>query len=166
MTLSQVLLRELESEAKTTRRVLERVPLDKLAWKPHEKSMSLGQLAQHVAATPGTIGQSSVPDCFPVEDFAPDPSASSTEELLHVHEASMETAKSVLAGLDDTRAMADWSLTAGGQPILTMTRLDWIRIYMLNHWYHHRGQLSVYLRELNVPVPAIYGPSADESGVG
>jgi uncharacterized damage-inducible protein DinB len=75
----------------------------------------------------------------------------------------METAKSFLAGLTEAKAMELWSMTAGGAPILTMPRIEWVRIYMLNHWYHHRGQLSVYLRELNVPVPAMYGPSADES---
>ena len=76
----------------------------------------------------------------------------------------METARSVLAALDEARAVAPWTMTAGGQPILTMPRIEWLRVYMLNHWYHHRGQLSVYLRELNVPVPAMYGPSADEEG--
>jgi uncharacterized damage-inducible protein DinB len=163
MTLSDMLLRELESEAKITRRVLERVPSSKLAWKPHERSMSLGRLAQHVASTPGSIAASSVPDSFAVENFTPDPEPGSTEEILKVHEASMAAAKSVLASLDEARAMASWTMTAGGKPMLTMTRLDWIRTIMLNHWIHHRGQLSVYLRELNVPVPAMYGPSADEA---
>jgi uncharacterized damage-inducible protein DinB len=164
MAFADALLRELENEAKTTRRVLERVPVAKLAWKPHEKSMSLGQLAQHVASTPGAIASSSIPDSYRVEDFKPDPEPTGVEEILKTHEASMATAKSVLAGLDEAKAMAQWSMTAGGQPILTLPRIDWLRTYMLNHWYHHRGQLSVYLRELNVPVPAMYGPSADEQG--
>jgi len=164
MSIAEHLLRELESEARITRRVLERVPSDKLKWKPHEKSMSLGQLAQHVAYTPGVTASSSVPDSYAVEDFKPEPAATGTEEILKAHEESMATAKSVLAKLDDTKALASWSMTAGGKPILTITRLEWIRTYMLNHWIHHRGQLSVYLRELNVPVPAMYGPSADEPG--
>jgi len=164
MNLSDMLLRELASEANITRRVLERVPSDKLGWKPHEKSMSLGILAQHVASTPGVIASSAIPDSFRVEDFAQDAEPASTEDILRVHEASMATAKSVLTELDEARAMASWSMTAGGKPMLTMSRLDWIRTYMLNHWVHHRGQLSVYLRELNVPVPAMYGPSADEAG--
>jgi uncharacterized damage-inducible protein DinB len=163
MTLSEMLLRELEHEAKTTRRVLERVPSDKLSWKPHEKSLSLGTLAQHVASTPGGIASSSIPDTYAVEDFKQDPDPASTEEILNVHEASMVTARSMLTGLDEARAKATWSMTADGKPMLTMSRLEWIRTYMLNHWYHHRGQLSVYLRELNVPVPAMYGPSADEN---
>ena len=163
MTLSDLLLRELENEAKTTRRVLERVPSGKLGWKPHEKSMSLGTLAQHVASTPGAIASSSIPDSYAVEDFKQDPDPTSTEEILKNHEASMATARTVLSDLDEAKAMATWSMTAGGKPMLTLPRIDWIRTYMLNHWVHHRGQLSVYLRELNVPVPAMYGPSADEA---
>jgi len=163
VNLSDMLLRELEAEAKITRKVLERVPSDKLGWKPHEKSMSLGALAQHVASTPGVIASSSVPDSYRVEDFTQDPEPATTAEILKVHEASMATARSVVAGLDEARATAEWSMTAGGKPMLTIPRLDWIRTYMLNHWIHHRGQLSVYLRELNVPVPAMYGPSADEA---
>jgi len=162
MTIADSLLRELEHEAKTTRRVLERVPPDKLAWKPHEKSMSLGKLAQHVAQTPGAIANSSIPDSYPVENFKPEPDPANVAEILGAHEASMTAARSVLAKLDEARAMAAWSMTMGGKPMLTMPRVEWMRIYMLNHWYHHRGQLSVYLRELNVPVPAMYGPSADE----
>lgn len=164
MAFADALLRELENEAQTTRRVLERVPSARLAWKPHEKSMSLGQLAQHVAATPGAIASSSLPDSYAVEDFTQDPVPASTEDILKTHEASMATAKSVLAAMDEARAMASWSMTMSGKPILTLLRIEWIRTYMLNHWYHHRGQLTVYLRELNVPVPAIYGPSADEPG--
>ncbi len=163
MNIADSLLRELEREAKTTRRVLERVPPDKLSWKPHEKSMSLGKLAQHVASTPGAIARSAVPDSYPVENFQQDPDPATIEEILQAHEASMQAAKSILAALDEARAAASWSMTAGGKPMLTMPRIEWIRIFMLNHWYHHRGQLSVYLRELNVPVPAMYGPSADEN---
>lgn len=163
MNIADSLLRELEHEAQTTRRVLERVPADKLTWKPHPKSKSLGELAQHVASTPGAIAASSIPDSYPVENFQPDPELTTVEEILKAHEASMAAARSVLAALDDAKAAAPWTMTAAGQTLLTMPRLEWIRTYMLNHWYHHRGQLSVYLRELNVPVPAMYGPSADEN---
>src|SRR5437870_4465589 len=130
MKIADYLLRELEHEAKTTHRVLERVPPDKLKWKPHEKSMSLGQLAQHVASTPGAIARSSVPDSYPVENFRPDPEPASVEEILRAHQESMEAAKSVLAGLDEAKAMAPWSMTAGGNPIVTMPRIEWIRTYM------------------------------------
>jgi len=163
MNIADYILRELEIEAQTTRRVLERVPADKLKWKPHQKSMSLGQLAQHVASTPGGIATSAAADSYPVENFKEDPEPGSIDEILKVHESSMAAARSLLAGLDEAKANATWSMTAGGKPMLTMPRIEWIRIYMLNHWVHHRGQLSVYLRELNVPVPAMYGPSADEA---
>jgi uncharacterized damage-inducible protein DinB len=163
MKLNELLLSELEVESKTTRRVLERIPQDQLGWKPHQKSMSLGQLAQHVAANPGIIANSSLPDSYRVEDFRPDPDPVSVAQVLDVHESSVEGARSVLATLTDERAAASWSMTAQGNTILTMPRIHWIRTYLFNHWYHHRGQLSVYLRELNVPVPAMYGPSADES---
>ena len=163
MNIADFLLRELENEAKTTRRVLERVPADQLAWKPHAKSMSLGKLAQHVASTPGAVAASSLADSYPVENFQPEPEPTTVEQILKAHEASMAAARSALAALDEAKAGAEWTMTAGGQPMLSMPRVDWIRIYMLNHWYHHRGQLSVYLRELNVPVPAMYGPSADEN---
>jgi uncharacterized damage-inducible protein DinB len=163
MNIGDYLLRELEHEAQTTRKVLERVPADKLKWKPHEKSMSLGTLAQHVASTPGAIARSATADSYPVEDFKEDPEPANVGEILKTHDASMAAAKVALTGLDEARAAAMWSMTAGGKPMLTLPRIEWIRIYMLNHWYHHRGQLSVYLRELNVPVPAMYGPSADEN---
>jgi uncharacterized damage-inducible protein DinB len=163
MNVADSLLRELEIEAQTTRKVLERVPSDKLSWKPHEKSMTLGQLAMHVASTPGVIASSAVPDSYGVEDFKQEPTPANTEEVLKSHEASMATARSVLAGLSEASAMAPWSMTMGGKAVLTMARFEWIRIYGFNHWVHHRGQLSVYLRELGVPVPAMYGPSADEN---
>jgi uncharacterized damage-inducible protein DinB len=164
MTIGDYLVRELEIEAQTTRRVLERVPADKLTWKPHEKSMSLGVLALHVASTPGAMAASAIPDSYPVENFKPDPDPVNVQDILKAHEASMATAKAMLAGIDDAKANATWTLTAGGKPMISMPRIDWIRVYTMNHVIHHRGQLSVYLRELNVPVPAMYGPSADESG--
>lgn len=117
MRIAELLLRELEHEAKTTRRVLERVPPGKLSWKPHQKSMSLGQLAQHVAATPGAIAGSSVPDTYAVENFRPDPEPSGVEDILKTHDASMASARSVLEGMDDSRAMAAWpapTRTSGG----------------------------------------------------
>lgn len=164
MNIASSLLRELEIEEKTTRKVLERVPADKLGWKPHEKSMPAGLLAMHIASTPGAIAKSVVVNSYPVESFVQEKEPASREEILKTHEASMTAAKEVLAALDDAKASEQWTLTAAGNPLITMPRFEWIRIYMLNHWYHHRGQLAVYLRELGVPVPAMYGPSADESG--
>jgi uncharacterized damage-inducible protein DinB len=142
----EVLLQELEHEAKTTRRVLERVPGDHLAWKPHAKSMSLGQLALHVATVPGNVAEIAARPTFAVTAFT-QASASTAAELLPALDESIAKARRVLGGM-------------------ALPRAAFLRSIMLNHWYHHRGQLSVYLRELNVPVPSIYGPSADENPFG
>ena len=157
------LLAELDQEAATTRRVLERVPGDKLGWKPHAKSMSLGQLALHVASIPGAIAKLLLNDGLDIGNMSFEaPAAESAAELLPALEESLRTAKDVLSGLSDDKAMASWKLTRGGRELFSAPRIGVIRSIMLNHWYHHRGQLSVYLRLLDVPVPAIYGRSADE----
>jgi uncharacterized damage-inducible protein DinB len=156
-------LKELDQEAATTRRVLERVPGDKLGWKPHPKSMSLGQLSLHVAQTPGTIAGFVAGPTLEVSGGFEQKAAGSTTEVLSALEASLVKAKQVLDGMDDATAMSVWSLTRNGQTLMSMPRVAVVRSIMLNHWYHHRGQLSVYLRELDVPVPSIYGPSADEN---
>ena len=158
----EVLLQELEQEAKTTRRVLERVPGDKLAWKPHEKSMSLGELAMHVATVPGNVAEIASLQTFSVSGFSRQ-SASTAAELVPALDASIAQARRVLGGLDDAALTDTWRLTNGDRELMAIPRGAFIRSVMLNHWYHHRGQLSVYLRELNVPVPSIYGPSADEN---
>lgn len=158
------LLAELDQEAATTRRVLERVPGDKLGWKPHAKSMSLGQLALHVATTPGAVAKLLLTDGLDIGgvNFEQAP-AGSAAELLPALDESIKTAKEVLNGLDDHKAMAPWKLTKGSKEVFTAPRIGIARTIMLNHWYHHRGQLSVYLRLLDIPVPSIYGPSADEN---
>jgi uncharacterized damage-inducible protein DinB len=158
----EVLLQELEHEAKTTRRVLERVPGDKLAWKPHQKSMSLGELAMHVATVPGNVAEIASRKTFSVTGFSR-PSASTAAELLPALDESIAKARRVLGGLDDAALADTWRLTNGDRELMAIPRGAFLRSVMLNHWYHHRGQLSVYLRELNVPVPSIYGPSADEN---
>jgi uncharacterized damage-inducible protein DinB len=163
MRIADSILMELDQEGQTTRRVLERVPTDKLAWAPHRKSMNLGQLALHVAQVPGTIaGFVSGPELVMTGDFK-QAAATSTAEVLSALEESLARAKDIVNGLDDATIMSMWSLKAGGKTLMSMPRLAVVRSLMLNHWYHHRGQLSVYLRELDVPVPSIYGPSADES---
>ncbi len=163
MSIAQSLIPELEQEAATTRRVLERVPGDKLDWKPHPKSMSLGQLALHVADTPGRVAEMANVDEVPMPDFGPLPSADSADALLGILDENVAKAKQVLAGVDDARMMGDWKVMQDGQVAMAMPRVAVFRSIMLNHWYHHRGQLSVYLRLLEVPVPSIYGPSADEN---
>ena len=162
MTIADMLLQELEMEAKTTRRVLERVPDDKLGFKPHEKSWTLGQLALHIANLPGGIANLSTMSPAQAPGFNQG-SAKSAAELVPAFEASLDRARQVLGGATDTELMADWILMNGDQEIWRVPRVALLRTLMLNHSYHHRGQLTVYLRELNVPVPSIYGPSADEN---
>ena len=163
MLMSEVLLQELEQEARTTRRVLERVPDAHLAWKPHEKSRSLGQLALHIATVPGGVATLASTPVGQAPNFDNEPAASTAAELLPALEESIAKAKGILQGLDDASMMATFRIMAGNRELMAMPRVAFLRAIMLNHWYHHRGQLSVYLRELNVPVPSIYGPSADEN---
>ena len=166
MTIADTLIMELEREAQTTRKLLERVPDDKLAWKPHAKSMSLGRLAQHVATTPGFISGMARLDGYDVEKFAEPPALESAAALGAAMEESVAQAKANLAATDDAAMMADWSFRRGGHAIMTIPRIGVYRSILFNHLYHHRGQLSVYLRLLDVPVPPIYGPSADENPFG
>jgi len=158
------MLNELRSETATTRRVLERVPGDKLSWKPHQKSMSLGQLALHVASIPSQVAGLAELEEFDASqaNFDP-PETNSVEEILAALDVSLRTAEDYVASLDEKTATANWRLTSRGKEVFTVPRAGLLRTIMLNHWYHHRGQLSVYLRLLEVPVPAIYGRSADEN---
>jgi uncharacterized damage-inducible protein DinB len=158
------ILQELNQEAATTRRVLERVPADRLTWKPHGKSMSLGQLAMHVALSPGMITQWAVDDTFAVDGSIQDaPQPASTAAVLAAHDEGLKQAASALAAIGDAGLGRMWQMTAGGNTIMSMPKGALVRTLTLNHLYHHRGQLSVYLRLLDVPVPSIYGPSADEN---
>lgn len=157
-------LTELEQEAATTRRVLERVPADKLGWKPHVKSMSLGQLALHVATIPGAVAKLLTGDGLDIGGVSfEQAAANSASDLLPALDESIQVAKEVLTDLDDHKALTTWRLTRGEKELFAAPRIGVARSIMLNHWYHHRGQLSVYLRLLNIPVPSIYGPSADEN---
>ncbi len=165
MPMIDAFLAELEQEATTTRRVLERVPEDKLGWKPHAKSMSLGQLALHIATTPGNVAQMASLDAMERPQFV-QAEATSVAEVLAALDQSVATAKQVLGGVDDARLMAPWRLTHGDQVLMEMPRAGILRVIMLNHWYHHRGQLTVYLRLLDVALPSVYGPSADENPFG
>jgi len=161
---AQALVAELDREAVATRRVLERVPADRFDWRPHPKSFSAGQLAQHIAAIPGNMSRLGAMDVFDVASRKPDyAQCESTPALLATLEASLNGARDFLAGLDERRAAETWRLTAGDRQIASMPRIDVMRTMCLNHWYHHRGELVVYLRLLGVPVPVVYGRSADES---
>ena len=163
MTMIDTLLAELEQEAATTRRVLERIPQAHLAWKPHPKSMSLGQLALHVATVPGMVAELAAADMIPEPPNFVQAEAATAAELVPSLTASVAKARRLLGAFDDARMGATWRLHSGGKEILAMPRVAVVRSIMLNHWYHHRGQLLVYLRLLDQSVPSVYGPTADEN---
>jgi uncharacterized damage-inducible protein DinB len=156
------LLQELEQEARATRRVLERVPEDRLDWKPHPKSMTLGQLAMHVANLPEAIAEISTRS-FDVKSVIPRPGARSTAELLAVLDQSLARARALLGAMDDAALASPWRMVNGEREVGTVSRGALLRSIMLNHWYHHRGQLTVYLRQTGALIPPIYGDTADES---
>jgi len=162
-TAATAILPEFRTEAAITKRVLERVPGDKLTWKPHAKSMTLGQLAGHVAQIPGRISKMAQQDSFDVlkGSFVP-PQPESLEEILTGYEQSVHDAEQFLQGVTEESLRETWRLMKGDREVFTQPRGAVVRTIMLNHWYHHRGQLSVYLRLLNVALPVIYGRSADE----
>lgn len=143
--------------------MLDRVPLDKLAWKPHERSLSLGDLAWHVATIPARIASLVQQGTFEIAASGPrrvpDDTTSFGDELTK----SLEAAKSALSAMDDEAVMATFRVMRGETVLASMPKAGFIRSIMLNHSYHHRGQLSVYLRLLDVPVPSVYGASADEN---
>ncbi|HET7216065.1 MAG TPA: damage-inducible protein DinB [Terriglobia bacterium] len=169
MTLSEILLPEFEEEVLSTRQTLERVPADKFGWKPHDKSMTMVQLATLVAELPSwaayTIGQDSL-------DIAPkdgpgyqSPKVNSTQDLLAIFDQSVASARAAMRGATDEHLLKPWSLLAGGNVIFTLPRYNVLRRTVINHLVHHRAQLGVFLRLNNIPLPAIYGPSADEGGM-
>ena len=162
---AQHLLAELEQEAQSTRRVLQRVPEDKLAWRPHPRSSSLGQLALHIAIIPSLGMHVLRPDEFESPESL-QPEARTAAELLPTLEQSLASARQFLSELTPERAQGMWRLTRGGRELMSAPRIAMVRTLMFNHWYHHRGSLVVYLRLLDVPLPAVYGPSADEKPFG
>lgn len=160
------LVREMDMEAATTRRVLDRVPEEQLAWKPHEKSMSLGQLAMHVARLFGGMGQMATRSTFDINTAIPIAPATSREELLATFDESLGRARAAIGGMNDADLALPFSMVDGEKVLMTMPRAAVVRTLLLNHVYHHRGQLTVYLRLNDVPVPSVYGPTADESFFG
>jgi uncharacterized damage-inducible protein DinB len=161
-SLAQSMLAEFETQAPITRRFLERLPEDKLTWKPHEKSMTAGQLALHLATVPSGIvrfvqsNPAQAPKSF---NFA---QPASRAEILKAFDESVATVGSILPQFDDAAMKETWRMFAGDKEIMAQPRCEFLRDVMLSHWYQHRGQFSVYLRLLNVAVPASWGPSADE----
>jgi uncharacterized damage-inducible protein DinB len=162
MAMIDAMLAELEQEAKATRRLLERVPEDKLSWKPHPRSFSLGQISLHLAELPGGVSSMAAEEVFQVPQFR-QKEAESRAELLQAFERGLATAREVLARMDDQTLMGTWTLQHEGRGLMSLPRAALLRSILLNHYYHHRGQLTVYLRLLNVPLPSTYGPTADEN---
>jgi uncharacterized damage-inducible protein DinB len=163
MRIADVLIAELEQESHATRRVLERVPQEQLRWKPHAKSFSLGQLALHVATIPGNVAALVAQDVVPTPPRFLQPEAATAAELAPALAASIAQARAIVGGFDDVAMHATWRLLNEGQELMAMPRAAMLRMVMLNHWYHHRGQLLVYLRMHDVPLPSVYGPTADEN---
>ncbi len=165
--LTEPYLEEFNQEHTATRKVLERAPADRLTWKPHERAMSLGQLAWHIASGPGEVAKmvsSESMDVGKAEYTFQEPE--SHEAILGEFDRSMTEARAYLSGLSDEEAGAPWTLLSNDEVIMQMPRLTAIRMIMFNHLYHHRGQLVTYLRMLDCKVPAVYGNSADEDPFG
>ena len=163
-TMLSPMLDEFREEAAITRRILDRVPPDKLAWKPHKKSMSLGQLAIHIATTPGALARITQQYSFDVSQgsFEP-PQPKNVGEVQAAFEQSVRQVEEHLQAMTEQEAHKPWRLMLHDKEVFCKPRISVMRSIMLNHWYHHRGQLSVYLRLLDIPVPVIYGRSADEN---
>jgi uncharacterized damage-inducible protein DinB len=159
------MLEELEQEAQATRRVLERVPADRLGWRPHAKSMTLGELGMHVAMLPGALAGVATGTGFDVNTEIPRPTAASTVELLETLGRSVAEAKALLGEMDEAFLASSWTMRDGEREIWSIPRRAFLRSVLFNHWYHHRGQLTVYLRLTGALVPAVYGDSADESSL-
>jgi uncharacterized damage-inducible protein DinB len=166
MKISETLLPEFDQEMANTHKVLERVPAAKFSWKPHPKSFEFGALAAHVANMADWASLTLESDSF---DYAPPgappyetPKFASTQDLVAAFDKSVAKARTALAAADDAKMMAPWTLMAGGKALMTMPRVAVVRTFVMNHIIHHRAQLTVYLRLNDIPVPGLYGPSADE----
>ena len=170
MTIGQMMLGEFDQEMQNTRKTLERCPDEKWNWKPHEKSGTVGWLASHIATMPGwlmmTINTEEL-DYAPVGGPAyQPPKIENRKALLAEFDKNAAEARTALARVSDAEMNKDWKLLAGGKEIFRMPRVACIRGMVLNHIIHHRAQLTVYYRLLGVPVPGLYGPSADEAQPG
>ena len=168
MSAVQSLLSEFKQEAATTRRLLERVPEDRTSWKPHPKSLSIGELSLHVASLlswGSTTLRDREFDMNPPEGerWTP-PAFESMDETLDTFDRNVRDVQGALAGATDEQLMQSWTLKNSGQTVFTLPRGVVLRSFIMNHLVHHRGQLTVYLRLCDVPLPSIYGPSADEQG--
>ncbi|MBX0290262.1 DinB family protein [Hymenobacter sp. HSC-4F20] len=162
-TLQAALSQELQQELKLTRRLLERIPTEQFAWQPHPKSMKLGTLASHIANLVGFLEMSLQGPATDLLTVTMPDSPTTTDEVLRRFDVNGENIHKALGQVDDATFYGSWSLQRGEQVLMSMPRAAVARVMVLNHLIHHRGQLSVYLRLLDIPVPAIYGGSADEA---
>jgi uncharacterized damage-inducible protein DinB len=162
MSMAQSVVTELDQEAIATRRLLERIPSEKLDWKPHPKARTLGQLAVHIAQVQKQVSSMIQSESGEVRS-QPETVPSSATEIVTMFDDSHTSTKALLGAMSDEDLVSNWSLMRDGQPIFTLPKIGMIRMVVLNHVYHHRGQLSTYLRTLDVALPSIYGPSADEN---
>jgi uncharacterized damage-inducible protein DinB len=165
MSLIEHLVAEAQHEAATTRRLLERLPADQLPWRPHPRATSLGALATHVATLPAQVSGLAMQEGVDVP-VPPETEGRTKAEILERFESALVSMTTTLATVDDAAAMAPWPVRKNGQVLMTLPRIAVVRSFLLNHLYHHRGQLATYLRMLDVPVPSIYGASADEDPFG
>jgi uncharacterized damage-inducible protein DinB len=169
MALNEALLPEFDAEMANTRKTLERVPTDKFSWKPHEKSGTMGWLANHLADVPEwavyTLQQESLDMAPNGVAPTPPPPPKTTQELLAKYDKNVAAARALLAKASDAEMHKTWSLLSNGTTIIAMPRIACLRTWVMNHGIHHRAQLGVYLRLNNIAVPAIYGPSADEGAM-
>jgi len=167
MAIKDALLPEYDHEMATTRKLLDRVPLPQADWKPHTKSMTLAELAAHLVEIPGWVG--SIVECSSVDlGSGQDHNRTlygSNADLLAAFDQNVAKARAAIASKSDADMMEIWSLKRGETVLMTMPKVAVLRGFLLNHLIHHRGQLSVYIRIQDVPLPSIYGPSADESGM-
>ena len=165
LTIAESILPEFDHETATTRTLLERVPEANAGWKPHDKSMSLGQLAMHIANIPVwasvTLERKEFDMNPPDGQRIVSPPFVSSLQLLRAYDVNVGTARALVARTSDGEFMVQWTLKSGGKTLYSMPRVAIFRSFVLNHAVHHRGQLSVYLRLLDVPIPNIYGPTAD-----
>lgn len=166
MSLSQSILPEFDNEMANTRRTLERVPQEKFGWKPHEKSWSMGDLATHLSNLPSWTEITLTQESFDMNPEGEEPEtatpATSTQELLDLFDENVKKAREVISSTTDENFMKPWTLLSGGETVLSLPKIGVLRSFVMNHIIHHRAQLGVYLRLNDLPVPAIYGPSADE----
>lgn len=160
--LNQTLLPEFDLEMNNTRKLLERVQAEKFTWKPHNKSFSFGDLATHLAQLPSWGSTIMSSDELDIGVSFPRPEVKSTQDILSIFDKNVRDARSALMNAKDEEFMKPWTLRKGNQEIFTLPKVAVVRAMVLNHVIHHRGQLSVYLRLNDIPVPSIYGPSADE----